>query len=146
MVGSRITKRMVDSLKVTAAEYVAWDGDIPGFGVRVRPSGSKSYIVQYRAGAGRKAPTRKLTLGAVGKLAPDEARNLARKAVGSIAHGLDPAGSRADDRRGLTVGELAVVFLTIMSKRSDGRARQRITGIFWNGSSSRRLGPPRRTG
>jgi hypothetical protein len=98
MVGSRITKRMVDSLKVTAAEYVAWDGDIPGFGVRVRPSGSKSYIVQYRAGAGRKAPTRKLTLGAVGKLAPDEARNLARKAVGSIAHGLDPAGSRADDR------------------------------------------------
>jgi hypothetical protein len=27
MVGSRITKRRVDSLKVTAAEYVAWDGD-----------------------------------------------------------------------------------------------------------------------
>jgi integrase len=124
MVGSRITKRMVDSLKVTAAEYVAWDGDIPGFGVRVRPSGSKSYIVQYRAGAGRKAPTRKLTLGAVGKLTPDEARNLARKAVGSIAHGLDPAGARADDRRGLTVGELAAVFLTdhVQAKRRTGTA------------------------
>ena len=41
-------------------------------------------------GAGRKAPTRKLTLGAVGKLTPDEARTLARKAVGSIAHGARP--------------------------------------------------------
>src|SRR6516165_1458381 len=124
MVGSRITKRMVDSLKVAAAEYVAWDGDIPGFGVRVRPSGSKSYIVQYRAGAGRKAPTRKLTIGAVGKLTPDEARNLARRAVGSIAHGLDPAGARAEDRRGLTVGELAAVFLTdhVQAKRRRGTA------------------------
>src|SRR6516225_3186036 len=124
MVGSRITKRTVDSLKVTAAEYVAWDGDIPGFGVRVRPSGSKSYIVQYRAGVGRKAPTRKLTLGTVGKLTPDEARNLARRAVGSIAHGLDPAGARAEDRRGLTVGELAAVFLTdhVQAKRRRGTA------------------------
>jgi len=124
MVGSRITKRMVDSLKVAAAEYVAWDGDIPGFGVRVRTSGSKSYIVQYRAGVGRKAPTRKLTLGTVGKLTPDEARNLARRAVGSIAHGLDPAGARAEDRRGLTVGELAAVFLTdhVQAKRRRGTA------------------------
>ena len=124
MVGSRITKRMVDSLKVAAAEYVAWDGDIPGFGVRVRPSGSKSYIVQYRAGVGRKAPTRKLTLGTVGKLTPDEARNLARRAVGSIAHGPDPAGARAEDRRGLTVGELAAVFLTdhVQAKRRRGTA------------------------
>ena len=115
---------MVDSLKVAAAEYVAWDGDIPGFGVRVRTSGSKSYIVQYRAGVGRKAPTRKLTLGTVGKLTPDEARNLARRAVGSIAHGLDPAGARAEDRRGLTVGELAAVFLTdhVQAKRRRGTA------------------------
>src|SRR5262245_9933047 len=124
MVGSRITKRTVDGLKVTASEYVAWDGDIPGFGVRVRPSGAKSYIVQYRAGAGRKAPTRKLTLGPVGKLTPDEARTLARKAVGSIAHGLDPAGDRADDRKGLTVAELVSVFLAehVQAKRRTGTA------------------------
>src|SRR5262245_37143860 len=112
MVRSRITKRMVDTLKAKGAEYVSWDSDIPGFGVRVRPSGAMSYIVQYRAGAGRKAPTRKLTLGAVGKLTPEQARILARQAVGSISHGLDPAGARSDDRKGLTVAELVAVFLS----------------------------------
>jgi integrase len=125
MVGSRITKRTVGALKTTASEYVAWDDDISGFGVRVRPSGAKTYIVQYRAGAGRKAPTRKLTLGPVGKLTPDEARTLARKAVGSIAHGADPAGKRADDRKGLTVAELTHAFLAdhVEAKRRAGTAR-----------------------
>ena len=125
MLGSRITKRTVDALKATGAEYVAWDGDIAGFGVRVRPSGAKTYIVQYRAGAGRKAPTRKLTLGAVGKLTPDEARDLARKAVGSVAHGADPAGKRAEDRKGLDGGGVGAVFLTdhVEAKRRAGTAR-----------------------
>jgi hypothetical protein len=53
MVGSRLTKRTVDALKATGTEYVAWDADISGFGVRVRPSGAKTYVLQYRAGAGR---------------------------------------------------------------------------------------------
>jgi integrase len=124
MVGSRLTKRTVDALKATRAEYVAWDADIAGFGVRVRPSGAKSYIVQYRAGAGRKAPTRKLTLGSVGRLTPDEARTLAKKAVGSIAHGSDPAGDRSEHRKGLTVAELARAFLAdhVEPKRRAGTA------------------------
>jgi hypothetical protein len=119
MVGSRITKRTVDTLKATGTEYVRWDADIPGFGVRVRSSGAKTYIVQYRAGAGRKAPTRKLTLGPVGKLTADEARTLAKRAVGAVAHGADPAGKRADERRTLTVAELIDVFLAdhVESKR-----------------------------
>lgn len=125
MAEMRLTKRTVDSLKTTGTEYVAWDADIAGFGVRVRPSGAKTYIVQYRAGAGRKAPTRKLTLGAVGKLTPDEARVLARKAVGSIAHGADPAGQRAEDRKGMTFAELAQAFLSdhVGAKRRAGTAR-----------------------
>jgi integrase len=124
MIGARLTKRSVDAFKARGAEYVAWDAEIPGFGVRVRPTGAKSYIVQYRAGVGRKAPTRKLTLGAVGKLTAEEARTLAKKAVGSVAHGADPAGKRTDDRKGLTVAELAATFLSehVASKRRAGTA------------------------
>ncbi len=108
----KVTKRNVDALEATGAEYVAWDSDVTGFGVRVRASGAKTYIVQYRAGAGRKAPTRKLTLGPIGKLTAEEARTLAKKAVGAVAHGHDPAGTRADERAALTVSELIDVFLT----------------------------------
>ena len=50
MTQRRITKRLVDGLQATDRDYIIWDGALPGFGVRVRPSGSKSYVVQYRAG------------------------------------------------------------------------------------------------
>jgi Arm DNA-binding domain len=49
MAGQRITKRVIEGLKVMPREYAKWDGQLPGFGVRVRPSGAKSYVVSYRA-------------------------------------------------------------------------------------------------
>jgi hypothetical protein len=36
---ARITKRYVDALKASSADVVHWDDALPGFGVRVRPSG-----------------------------------------------------------------------------------------------------------
>jgi integrase len=107
----RISKRVVDSAHPGEAEFTIWDDAVTGFGLRVRPSGAKSYVLVYRAGAGRKAPVRKVTLGSVGKLTPDDARDLAQKALGSVAHGKDPAADRAQDREGLTVRELIETFL-----------------------------------
>jgi integrase len=111
MYNTRITKRLVESLKTTGEEYFVWDGKLIGFAVRVRSSGAKSYVVKYRAGTGRGAPTRRLTLGAVGKLAPAEARTLARKALGAVANGADPAALKAADRRASTLREVAELFL-----------------------------------
>jgi hypothetical protein len=62
MTGRKVTKRTVDSLKIEAHEYAVWDDKMPGFGVRVRPTGAKSYVVVYRAGAGRGAPVRRYTI------------------------------------------------------------------------------------
>ena len=72
MEGKVITKRLVDALKPAAGEYFAWDRDLKGFGLRVQPSGEKSYVVKYRAGTGRGAPTRRVTLGPVDTLTPDD--------------------------------------------------------------------------
>ncbi|MCJ2077619.1 site-specific integrase [Methylobacterium sp. E-016] len=102
---------MVESLKPGASEYTLWDSDLSGYGIRVRPNGAMSYIAVYRAGHGRKAPVRKLTLCAVGKITPDEARSLARKALGSAAHGQDPAAEKAASCQSMTVSELAEAFL-----------------------------------
>ena len=107
----RITKRLVDSLRPTGYDRFVWDDTLIGFGIRVQPTGAKSYVVKYRAGSGRGAPTRRVTLGRVGTLTPDEARTLARKTLGAVAHGSDPAALKAAERRASTLRELAEIFL-----------------------------------
>lgn len=125
MASGQITKRLVDSLKSGAGEYFVWDNSLAGFGVRVQSTGARSYVVKYRAGNGRGAPTRRLTLGKVGTLTPDEARTLAKKTLGSVAHGADPAAQRAAEKRASTLAEVAEQFLTehVAAKRSASSAK-----------------------
>jgi integrase len=120
----RITKRTVDALKPKAGEFTIWDDTVSGFGVRVRPTGTKSYVVVYRAGSGRGAPVRRYTIAAVGKLAPERARAKAKGILGSVAHGHDPAGQKTTERGTPTVAELADRFMTehVEPKRKAGTA------------------------
>jgi hypothetical protein len=64
----RITKRAVDALQANGSEFTVWDDSVTGFGVRVRLSGAKSFVVIYRAGAGRGAPMRRYTIAAGAEL------------------------------------------------------------------------------
>ena len=48
---AKITKRVVDAAEVREKDYVIWDDELPGFGLRVFTSGKRSYVIQYRAGA-----------------------------------------------------------------------------------------------
>jgi integrase len=104
---NRITKRAVDAAKPKDREYFLWDGELLGFGLRVLPSGVKSFVAKYRLGSGRRAPVRRVTIGKYGKLTADAAREQARKILADVVRGDDPAGERARQRRELTIGELA---------------------------------------
>jgi Arm DNA-binding domain len=86
MVDGRITKRTVDSLKAAKSDYVHWDGDLKGFGVRVRPSGAKSFVAVFRTG-GRNTPLRKITIGTVGKLTAEQARVAAARILAQVGTG-----------------------------------------------------------
>src|SRR6516162_3055187 len=108
----RITKKAVTGARPLEREYFIWDADLPGFGIRILPSGVKSYVVQYRAGPGRRAPSRRITIGKHGKLTPDEARKLARKIIADVAHGEDPAAELACRRREITVSDSAERYLS----------------------------------
>ena len=77
----------------------------------MQASGAKSYVVKYRAGSGRGAPTRRVTLARVGTLTPDDARILAKKNLGAVAHGSDPAALKAAECRAATLRELAETYL-----------------------------------
>ena len=95
-----------------------------GFGVRVRPTGAKSYVVVYRAGAGRGAPVRRYTIAAVGKITPERARARAKVILGAVAHGHDPANQKTTERGTPTVAELADRFMAdhVRAKRKAGTA------------------------
>jgi integrase len=85
-----------------------WDSDLKGFGVRVRASGIKTYVAQYRNQDGL---SRRLVIGRHGVLLPDEARKLALKQLGAVAGGADPVADRQRVRAGKTVSEICDWYL-----------------------------------
>ncbi|MDN2584316.1 site-specific integrase [Aquibium sp. ELW1220] len=102
----RITKRLVDATETQPAEYFVWDSEIPGFGLRVLPSGRRGYVVQYRAGR----RSRRISLGPSTVLTCDQARNRAIAIVAAARNGQDPAAERDAGRKAITVRELAERF------------------------------------
>ena len=104
----KITKRYVDSVEATGKDFVVWDDEVHGFGLRVKPTGAKSYIIQYRNSHGRE---RKMTLGKHGVLTPDEARNEARRLLGDVRRGDDPAEKRQEKRQEPTLIEISERYL-----------------------------------
>jgi integrase len=101
----RLTKTIVDDLEPRAAEYVEWCAKLKGFGCRVRPTGAKTFIAQYRIG-GRNSPTRKVSIGQVGKLTVEEARDAAKAVLSKATLGQDVAAERARQRAEMSVSQL----------------------------------------
>jgi integrase len=112
-VRGKITKSAVDALAPkSGAEVVLWDQEVRGFGIRARSGGAKTYILHYRTGSGRAAPLRKLTIGKHGSpWTPDLARIEAKRLLGLVASGEDPAERRANERKALTLAELCDLYL-----------------------------------
>lgn len=121
----KLTKRFVDSVKPPeTGEATYWDDSLPAFGLRVRPSGRKTYVLMYRVN-GR---LRKATLGQHGTLTPDEARTEAHEQLGAVRKGHDPAAERADRRRAPTMADLAERYLAEhadVHKKATSAARDR---------------------
>lgn len=103
----RLTKRSVDALPVTDKDYLVWDQDMTGFGVRVYPSGKKTYLTQYRTGR----RTKRYTLGQHGVLTAEEARTFAKQVLGDVARGGDPSADRQHKYRAPNISSLCDRFL-----------------------------------
>jgi Arm DNA-binding domain len=86
----KLTKRIVEAADLKAARYVIWDTQVRGFGIRVTSFGVKTFFLRYRPkGSPRKK--RYLTLGRYGIVTVEEARESARRKLGAVANGDDPA-------------------------------------------------------
>lgn len=103
----KITKRVVDAAGPEPKLYRVWDTELKGFGLKVMPSGVKTYIVVYRPyGGGRRQPVKEFTIGRHGALTPDEARREALRRLAEVQAGGNPQESRLQLRQELTVSEL----------------------------------------
>ena len=105
---ANLTKRTLDALKPAALDYQIWDTKVRGLGVRVYPSGTRGFVLQYRNAAGR---TRKIALGRYGILTVDKAREKATRLLAAILDGRDPSQDKRENRHAKTVGELADLYL-----------------------------------
>src|SRR5947208_3042947 len=104
----KLTKRTVEALRVRATDYIAFHAELPGFGVRVMPSGKRFFLVQYR----RHGRTRRVMLGQFGPLTAEVARGRAFILLAQThSGGSDPAAERDALRQSLTVEQLGARFL-----------------------------------
>lgn len=105
---AKITKRAVDALTPSDRDAFLWDTELPGFGCKVTPKGSRVFVLQYSVD-GR---ARRVTIGRYGsELTVDEARTKARRLRGQVADGQDPAHQRAQARAMPTLAEFAERYL-----------------------------------
>ena len=104
-----ISRRTVEALKVEK-DTVFWDRELPGFGVRVYPSGRKVYIAQARA-KGKAA--QRVTVAPHGVISPEEARRRAALIVSRIKAGEEPVPEplSATLAKGPTVADIARRYL-----------------------------------
>lgn len=103
---AKLTKRVVDAAENRRSDYVIWDDELPGFGLRVFTSGKRSYVIQYRQG-GR---SRRFTIGLHGVWTPELARQEAKVQLGRIARGEDPAEEKQLDHKSMSVKELCNLY------------------------------------
>jgi integrase len=82
----------------TGVTSFLWDREVKGFGLKVTPSGGRTYVYQYRVG-GREAKVRRYTIGAHGHWTPDGARKEAKRLAQLVDQGIDPAAAIKVKRR-----------------------------------------------
>src|SRR4051812_45701649 len=119
----KINRRSVSALKPSADPVTYYDDALTGFGLRVRPTGAASWIVEYRPGAGGRGVTkRRMVIGTLATLTPEKAREAAEKLLAKVKLGADPAADRSSARKAETVNDLLDHYLDhhVKAKRKAG--------------------------
>jgi integrase len=106
----RLNKTSVDRANYggkNGGRFVLWDDSLPGFGLRVYPTGRKSYVWSYRV-KGRK---HLMTIGPHGALTLHQARDMVRRLIGQMLEGHDPLVEKQKEALGETILDLCLAFM-----------------------------------
>ena len=103
----RISQQSVKQLEPKSKTYSVWCSELKGFGVRVNPAGSMSFIAKYRVNGKQQMAT----IGRTDALKAEAARRRARELMGSAAMGINEIALEKADRSAATITELAERFI-----------------------------------
>src|SRR5262249_45099688 len=76
------------------SEVIFFDDDLPGFGLRIRAGGARTWIYQFKIGSRH----RRLTIGAVSAVTPARARTTAGEIHAQVRLGRDPSAEKVESR------------------------------------------------
>lgn len=106
----KLTKRSIDALEYDPdgpTQQIYWDDRLENFGVRVYPTGAKSFVIRYRNAHGRR---RYITIGKFGRWTLQQAQSEALQLFALIDEGGDPAAPDPSAQVTL-ITELADLFI-----------------------------------
>lgn len=137
-----LTKKLIDGLSAKAdGEFIVWDHGLPGFGVRVKETGTKIFIVKYRSDTGVQ---RKLSLGRYGAVTVEHARRLAMAELGKVADGQDPGLDAKRARQAQTVAQLCDRYMAASASGQiihRGKPKKESTVLIDRGRIERHIKP-----
>jgi integrase len=93
---SNLTAKYISSIKPTNKINIHWDDKLKGFGLCVRSSGKKTFLLKYRVGKGRSAIVRKQSIGIHGVMTAEQARYIAKSWLLEASKGIDPCAQQKD--------------------------------------------------
>ena len=119
-----MTKRFTDarlkSLKPPDKRTILYEDGGRGFGIRIEPSGRKSFFLEYRFGEGKERRNRVLTIGQYPRVSLTKARSVAGQSLDQIEQGIDPGTNKQTtkiaNRNALTVSDLVEEYLDKWAK------------------------------
>ena len=90
----KLTVKSTAALKLPRGktDHIEFDDEVPGFGIRLREGGGRSFVFQYKIGTQQ----RRIALGAVSAVDIGKARETAKDLYARVRLGQDPAGDKAD--------------------------------------------------
>lgn len=107
----KLAQKTIDALAVPKgkSELIVFDDDLPGFGLRIRSGGARTWIYQFKIGAQH----RRMTLGSVAALSVAQARKTAGELQAMVRLGRDPAYEKAEGqtRAAETMGAMLKSYL-----------------------------------
>lgn len=114
-----LTKNLIETLKPSAngKRLYLYDSKIPGFGLSITSTGTKSFLVYKKL----KGKPQRFTLGQFPELSVEQARKEAQKLLGKIATGIDPIAEKQTQK--LKVITLKEVFEDYLKARKDLKRR-----------------------